>query len=87
MVGQFVEMCGRGLKDNVGKSKVMLLNGEEGLEQEVYVDGIHLEHVWEFKYLGCILDDSGTECSKKVVSGRRVTGTIRSLVNAGDLRV
>ena len=33
MVGQFVEVCRRrGLKVNAGKSKVMVLNGEEGLE-------------------------------------------------------
>ena len=31
MVGWFVEACRRrGLKANAGKSKVMLLNGEEG---------------------------------------------------------
>ena len=30
----------------------MVLNGEEGLEREVYVDGIRLERVSEFKYLG-----------------------------------
>ena len=39
----------------------MVLNGEEGLECEVHVDGIHLEHVSEFKYLGCILDESATD--------------------------
>ena len=38
----------------------MVLNGEEELECEVYVDGIHLDHVSEFKYLGCVLDESGT---------------------------
>ena len=27
------------------------------------------------------------ECSRKVVSGRRVAGAIRSLVNAGDLQL
>ena len=43
----------RGLKVNVGKRKVMALGGEEGLECEVCIDGIHLEHVSEFKYLGC----------------------------------
>ena len=32
MVGQFAEVCGRRLKVNAGKSKVMVLNGEEGLE-------------------------------------------------------
>ena len=45
-------------------------------------------HVSEFKYLGCVLDKSGThgaECSRKVVSRRRVAGAIRSLVNGKDL--
>ena len=58
------------------------------MECEFYVDGIHLEHLSEFKYLGCVLDESGTngaECSKKVASGRRVAGAIRSLANARDL--
>ena len=41
----------RGLKVSAGKSKVIVLNGEEGLECEVHVDGIRLEHVSEFKYL------------------------------------
>ena len=52
-----------------GKGKVMVLNGEEGLECEVHVDGIRLEHVSEFKYLGCVLDEAGTdgvECIRKV---------------------
>ena len=58
IVGRFVEVCRRrGLKVNVGKSKVMVLNREEGLECEVYLDGIRLEHVSEFKYLGCVLDE------------------------------
>ena len=51
MVGRFAEVCRmRGLKINAGKSKVIVLNGEEGLECEVHVDGICLEHVSEFKY-------------------------------------
>ena len=37
---------------------MMILNGEEGLECEVHVDGIRLEHVSEFIYLGCVLDES-----------------------------
>ena len=49
MVGQFAEVSRRrGLK----VSKVIVLNGEE-LVCEVHVDGIHLEHVSEFKYFGC----------------------------------
>ena len=46
---------------------------------------IHLEHVSEFKYLGCVLDESGTneaERSRKVEIGRRVTRVNRFLVNA-----
>ena len=41
MVGRLVEVCRRrGLKANSGKSKVMVLGGEEWLECEVYVVGI-----------------------------------------------
>ena len=39
--------------------------------------------------MGCVLDESGTdgaECSRKVAS-ERVTGAIRSLVNARDLQL
>ena len=39
----------------------MALGGEEGLEYEVYVDRIGLEHVSEFTYLGCVLDESSTD--------------------------
>ena len=56
-----------GLKFNAAESKVMLLNGEEGLEYEVYIVGIHLEHVSKFKYLGCVLDEVQTRQS--VVGG------------------
>ena len=56
MVGRFTEVGRRrGLKVNVGKSKLMVLNGEEGLECEVHVDGFHSEHVSEFKYFGYVL--------------------------------
>ena len=34
----------RSLKINSGNSKVMVLNGEEGLKCEVYIDRIRLEH-------------------------------------------
>ena len=37
-----------------------------------------------------VLDESGTDgedCSRKVVSRRRVAGVIRSLVNARDLQL
>ena len=38
-----------GMEVNAGKSKVIVLNGEEGLECKVHVDGIYLEHISEFK--------------------------------------
>ena len=68
----------------------MVPDGEEGLECVFHVEGFRLEHVSEFKYLGCVLDKLGTdgaECSRKVVSGRRVVGDIRSLVSARDLQL
>ena len=67
IVERFAEMYRRrGLKLNTCKSKVMMLDGEEGLECEVFADGIRLEHFSEFRYLRCVLDESGTdgaECS------------------------
>ena len=51
---------------------------------------IRLENFSKFKYLGCVLDESGTdeeEYSRKVASGRRVAGAIRSLVNAWSLQL
>ena len=58
--------------------------------ERVCIYGISLEHISEFKYLRCVLDQSGTdeaECSRKFVSGRKVEGTIRSLVNARSLQL
>ena len=58
MAGLFAYVCKRrGLKVNAGKSKVRVVNGEEGLEHEIHVDRIRFEPVSEFKYLGCVLDD------------------------------
>ena len=62
MVGRFAEACKRReLKINAGKSKVVVLNGEEKRECEVHVDGIRSEPVSKFKYLGCPLDESSTQ--------------------------
>ena len=56
--------CGKSeedLKTMVGRFvEVIVLGGEERLEHEVCVDGIRSEHVSEFKYLGYVLDESGT---------------------------
>ena len=46
MVRRFAEVCKRReLKIYAGKSKVMVLNEEEGLECEVHVDAIRIEHI------------------------------------------
>ena len=69
---------------------MIVLYGEEGLECEVHIDGICLEHVSELKYLGWVLEESGTneaECSRQLVSGWRVEGDIRSQVNIRDLQL
>ena len=81
MVGHFVEVYRRrGLKVNAGKSKVMVLGWEEGLGCEISVDELQLEQVFEFKYLGCVLNELGTddaECQLEVASGRKVAGAYR----------
>ena len=59
----------------------MVLYGEEVLKCEVHVDGVRLQHVSKFKYLGCVLNETctdGAEYSRKVGSGR-AAGAIRSL--------
>ena len=46
--------------------------------------------VSEFKYLGFVLEELGAdggECFRKVGTGRKVTGEIRSAVNARSLRL
>ena len=76
-------MCRRrGLKFNTNKNKATMLNEEEELECQLQADRMQLEHVSEFKYSGCVLDESGTEdpgCRRKVASGRRVARVVRSL--------
>ena len=63
----------------------MVLGGEE-----VCADEMRLKHVSEFKYLGCVLDESGAdeaECLRKMANGRKVAGGIRSLVNDRGLQL
>ena len=55
----------------------MVLGGEKGLECEVCLDGIK----WDES------DTDEAECSRKVVSGRRVAVAFRSLVNAWSLQL
>ena len=54
------------------------------------MDGARLEHVAEFKYLECVLDEScanDAECRRKAVKRRKVVGALRFLVNAKSLEL
>ena len=50
----------RGLKVNPDKNKVIVSGGEEGFGCYIRVDEARLEQVLEFKYLDCVLHESGT---------------------------
>ena len=41
---------------------------------------------WNLNIWG-VLKKSGTECSRKIASGRKVAGAIRSLVNVRNLQI
>ena len=50
---------------------------------------MQFEHASKFKYLGCVLDEVSTdevESRRKVASGRRIAGAIRSLINSMGLQ-
>ena len=69
------------------KSKVMVI-GKERMPCRILLDSEQLEKVSEFKYLGYMLDEKGTddaECSRIVMSGKKVAGAIRALVNERGL--
>ena len=40
---------------------MMVLSEEEGLECEISVDGLRLEHQSKFKFFGYVLDELGTD--------------------------
>ena len=75
MKGGFVEVFRRHLK-------VMVLGWEEILGCEI--------HVSEFKYVGCVLNESGADDAnshRKVTHGRKVAGEFKSLVNVRGLQL
>src|SRR5678815_5066489 len=61
LVERFGRVCKwRGLKVNVDKSKVMVVS-EDSPRCDVMLEGEQLKQVSEFKYLGYMLDDNGTD--------------------------
>ena len=62
------------MKVNADKRKVLVL-GEERFGFEICLDGMWLEQVSEFKYLVCVLNESGAgdaKCNMEVTSKRKV---------------
>ena len=60
----------------------------ENMHCGIMLDGKNLEQVSEFKYLGYVLDEKGTddeECGRKVSSSRKMAGAIEALANAKSL--
>ena len=56
----------------------------------INVNGAQLEEVPEFKYLGCTLNESGTdnaECRRKMASWRKGAGDMRPLANVRGLQL
>jgi hypothetical protein len=88
LVGEFNGVCKRrGLAINVEKSKVMVMNGVD-VQCHLEVDGVQLEQVPVFKYLGYMIENKGiddVECDRKVSNGRRVAGAIKTLANTKNL--
>ena len=77
------------MKVRGNEKKVIVLGGKEGSICEVFVDGMRLEDVSEFKYFGCVLDESstvGADCRMNVAIGRKVGVAIRSLMNTKSLQ-
>ena len=64
----------RFLQNLKGYRTISIGEREEGLECEACVDGIRLEHVSEFKYLGGVLDESGTDEAEWLVCTFSVRG-------------
>ena len=90
LVEGFGRVCKRrGLKVNGEKSKVMVVS-RENVQCRIMLDGEILEQVSEFKYLGYVMNEKGTddaECNRKVSNGRKMAGAIKTLVNAKGLDI
>ena len=67
----------------------MVLDGEKVSICEILVDRTRLLELSEFKYLECVLDETGGSdagCCRKVTSGRKVASAVRSLMKAKGLQ-
>ena len=62
------------MKINMEKKKIMILGGEESVEMEI--EGIKLEQVKSFKYLGVQIQNNGKQEAK--INERISTATNRN---------
>src|SRR5678816_3592537 len=92
LVREFERMCGqKGLKINPGKSKVLVFEEEESVEEEVLevrVGGVVLEEVKIFRYLGMELGKGGgmkEEIEHRIGEGMRALSGLREIWKGGDL--
>src|SRR5678816_4682911 len=86
LVREFERMCGqKGLKINPGKSKVLVFEEEESVEEEVLevrVGGVVLEEVKIFRYLGMELGKGGgmkEEIEHRIGEGMRALSGLRAV--------
>ena len=68
----------------------MLVSRKIGSLREVFANGNRLEFALECKYLGCVVNEYGTdgaECRRKVASRMKVACAMISLVNNRNLQL
>ena len=84
LVNEFGRVCTkRNLKVNANKSKVMVFERNEATECGVMLDGVEMENVRVFKYLGSVLSKDGSleeEVRERVQQGRKVAGSLKAVI-------
>ena len=82
-VNEFVTVCGRrGLKLNVGKSKVMRASENDEQALRVCMSGESMEEVSDFRYLGVDISANGrleTELNHRLTEARKSAGVLNNM--------
>ena len=84
LVNEFGTVCKkRNLAVNTNKSKVVVFERGEATECTVRLDGVDMENVKVFKYLGSVMSKDGSlgeEVLGRVQQGRRVVGSLKAVM-------
>ncbi|GBP40105.1 hypothetical protein EVAR_33681_1 [Eumeta japonica] len=79
----------RGMKVNVGKTKVMVFERDESTtEFDILIQGEKIEQVKEFVYLGSLFTNDGKhdrDIERRVNGGNKVNGALLSIINSKSL--